>query len=273
MVKMICSKLTLFIPTYNTTLHPLRVELLFRLLCCRIGSVQQSKTYPRYPSRSASILPCPVSQRADQANVSVRWAVIDSRLWKFMTREGRRRGGWVTDGRFWLPNCLVQLADEVFKVLQATFADLPEVLPERNLQLLLQVGVFGHQHLYHHAKCLAVLTVHLEVDRNTSQNKHRGFDVQKLKNRKTQTKWKLSKHTPETHLHPFVCRFRTEKCREGEVKTYERAAFNWGDEEVFPSCHTWRLSVIFQRHWAWADHSGVNTHHVVSKDKHFSSWV
>lgn len=91
-----------------------------------------------------------------------------------MTHEGRRWGGRVTDGRFWLPNRLVQLADEVFEVLQATFADLPEVLPEGNLQLLLQVGVFSHEHLYHHAKCLAVLTVHLETRGIRVNKKYRG---------------------------------------------------------------------------------------------------
>lgn len=88
-----------------------------------------------------------------------------------MTRQGRRWGGRVTDRRFWLPDCFVQLADEVFEVFQATFADLPEVLPEGNLQLLLQVGVFSHQHLYHHTKCLAVLTVHL----SKKKKKHRCF--------------------------------------------------------------------------------------------------
>lgn len=84
-----------------------------------------------------------------------------------MSRQSRRRrGGRVTDRRFWLPDDLVQLGDEVFEVLQATLADLPEVFPEGNLQLLLQVGVFSHQHLYNHAKCLTVLPVDLEVDRN-----------------------------------------------------------------------------------------------------------
>lgn len=86
-----------------------------------------------------------------------------------MTRQGCRWGGRVTDGGLWLPNRLVQLADEVFEVLKAAFSDLPEVLPEGNLQLLLQVGVFSHQHLYHHAKCLTVLTVHLEVDRHMNK--------------------------------------------------------------------------------------------------------
>lgn len=77
----------------------------------------------------------------------------------------RRRGGRVTDGGFGLPDRLVQLVDEVFEVLQAAFADLSEVFPERNLQLLLQVGVFSHQHFHHHPKCLTVLTVHLKKDR------------------------------------------------------------------------------------------------------------
>lgn len=80
-----------------------------------------------------------------------------------MTHQGCRWCGRVADGGFRLSDGLVQLADEVFKVLQATFADLPEVFSEGDLQLLLQVGVFGHQHLYHHTKSLTVLTIHLGV--------------------------------------------------------------------------------------------------------------
>lgn len=80
-----------------------------------------------------------------------------------MSHGGGRRRGRVTDGGLLLPDGFVQLADEVLEVLQATFADLPEVFPEGNLQLLLQVGVFGHQHLDHHAKSLTVLTVYLRV--------------------------------------------------------------------------------------------------------------
>lgn len=93
--------------------------------------------------------------------MSVRGAVIHCRLCKFMTHQGRGRSGRVTDGGLWLPYRLVQLVDEVFEVLQATLADLSKVLPEGNLQLLLQVGVFSHQHLDYNAKRLTVLTVHL----------------------------------------------------------------------------------------------------------------
>lgn len=72
-----------------------------------------------------------------------------------------RRGGRVTDQRFGLPDRLVQLGNEMFEILKAAFTDLPEVFPEWNLQLLLQVGVFRHQHFHHHSECLTVLTVHL----------------------------------------------------------------------------------------------------------------
>lgn len=65
-----------------------------------------------------------------------------------------------------MPYYLIQLADEVFEVLQATLADLPKVLPEGNLQLLLQVGLFRNQHFHHHAERLAVLAINLEVDGN-----------------------------------------------------------------------------------------------------------
>lgn len=58
---------------------------------------------------------------------------------------------------------LVQLVDEVFEVLQAALADLPEVLPEGHLQTVLQVGVFGHQHFHHHSEGLAVPAVHLKA--------------------------------------------------------------------------------------------------------------
>lgn len=45
---MVCSKLTLFILIYSEF-----SPLLFRMLCWRIGSVQQSKSHPRYLSCSA----------------------------------------------------------------------------------------------------------------------------------------------------------------------------------------------------------------------------
>jgi len=71
--------------------------------------------------------------------------------------------GWRIGGlkRFRLPHRLVQFADKVLEVFQASLPDLPEVFPEGNLKLLFQVGVLGHQHLHHHAEGLAVLPVHL----------------------------------------------------------------------------------------------------------------
>lgn len=99
-------------------------------------------------------------------SVSVWGSVIHRSFWKFMTREWRRgRSVWVTDGGFWLSDHTVQLVNEEFQFLKASLTNLSKVLPEGNLQLLLQVWVFRNQHLHYNAKRLAVLAVHLSVDR------------------------------------------------------------------------------------------------------------
>ena len=170
----------------GATLHRLHVELFFRLrvLSSSFNPAIHSLCQDIHQVRESFL--CLVSIN----DVSVRGAVIHGRLWEFMGRRGRR--GRVADGGLRLPHGLVQLADEVFEVLEAALADLPEVLPEGNLQLLLQVGVFGHQHLHDDAERLAVLPVHLDRDKQCE-------DL-----------------ISDTFTHPFACSSTSTKCRQAE---------------------------------------------------------